>query len=69
MKKNVNKLSVILDGICAVIWIFMAVYDAINKYWISDPVKFGMDIFCAVTWTVCFFIWLNLYKKAEKDEQ
>ena len=62
MKKG-SVLSVILFGLCAVIWSIKAVYEIINTPYPTTPTLLTLDVICAVCWIVAFIVQIIRYKK------
>lgn len=66
MRENkVNLLVVILNGICAVVWIINACFHFIyhSPRWILY-----LNSICAIIWTLVFIFWIIRYKLAKRRE-
>ena len=66
MKKG-SVLSVILFGLCAVIWSIKAVYEIINTPYPTTPTLLTLDVVCAICWIVAFIVSIKRYL-SNKDE-
>ena len=68
MKKG-SLISVILFGICAVIWSAKAVYEAINTPYPTTPTLLILDVACAICWIVAFMASIKRYRSNKDNEQ
>ena len=67
MNKKITLVSTILCGVAAVIWTIRAALDiAYETYHISlaFPV---LNVLCAVTWIVAFFVNLHRYRSNKEE--
>lgn len=65
--KKTSCLSVILYGMCAIIWTVRVIVDIVLKTYNDSVFLFVLNIFCAVIWICSFFILLTRYL-SNKDE-
>lgn len=66
MKKE-SLLSVILFGLCAVIWSVKAIYEIINTPYPTIPTLLTLDAVCAMCWIVAFVVSIKRYR-SNRDE-
>ena len=67
MKKG-SLLSVVLFGLCAVIWSVKAIYEVINTPYSTTPTLLTLDMVCALCWIVAFAVSIKRYR-SNKDEK
>ncbi len=67
MKKS-SRLTVILFGICAVIWTIRAILDVVYRTYSDTVFWFILNILCAIIWIAAFVINLKRYR-SNKGEQ
>lgn len=64
-KKNVSIAVVILNCICAVLWIINLIIDFTHGY--TDSVQLILHIICAVCWSFVAIIYIFRYLKVKKN--
>lgn len=57
-KKSVSLATVVLYGICAVLWLVLCV-----REFAASGSASGLQVFCAAVWIVGFFVLLARYRK------
>lgn len=60
--KKPNRLSVILFGICAVIWTFRAILEVFYQTYRISVFWFVLNILCALVWIGAFIVNLKKYR-------
>ena len=63
-KKNVSIAVVILNCICAVLWVINLIFDFTRGY--TDSVQLILHIICAVCWSFVAIIYIFRYLKLKK---
>jgi len=70
MKKG-SIITVILFGLCAVIWSIRVLLDVIYRSFYNDSVitvlMCGLNVLCAIIWIVAFVVQVKRYR-SNKDE-
>ena len=66
--KKISLLSVVLFGLCAVIWTIKAIYKVISMPYPTTPFLLFSDVVCAICWIVAFIIQLKRYTKFKNKE-
>lgn len=64
-KKNVSIAVVILNCICAVLWIINLIFDFTHGY--TDSVQLILHIICSVCWSFVAIIYIFRYLKLKKN--
>lgn len=66
--KKQNKTTVVLFGICAVIWAVRVIIELVSGTYSDSLVLFCMNVLCTILWIICFFVNLKRYRSG-KDGQ
>ena len=66
-KKNVSIAVVILNCICAVLWVINLIFDFTHGY--TDSVQLILHIICAVCWSFVAIIYIIRYLRLKKIEK
>ena len=66
--KKAGGVSVILYGMCAVIWTIRVILDVVNHTVYVPGFSFVLNVLCAVLWIACFVVNLKRYL-SNKEEQ
>ena len=66
-KKNVSIAVVILNCICAVLWIINLIFDFTHEY--TDSVQLILHIIYAVCWSFVAIIYIFRYLKFKKNNK
>ena len=66
-KKNVSIAVVILNCICAVLWIINLIFDFTHGY--TDSVQLILHIICAVCWSFVAITYIFRYLKFKKNNK
>ncbi len=68
MKKS-SRSTVILFGVCAVIWTVRAILDVIYQTYSVSVFAFVLDLLCALLWIAAFIGNLKKYRAQQADEE
>ncbi len=60
--KKPSRMTVILVGMCAVIWIIRAIFDVVYRTYNDSVLGFVLIVLCAVIWIVAFVVNLKRYR-------
>lgn len=63
-KRAASLTSLILEGICAVIWTVRAILEIIFRTYRSSVFWFVLNLLCAVLWIVSFLVNFKRYRSA-----
>ena len=63
-----KKITVILYGVCAVIWILRVVFEEIEKEYHDSIFFFVINILCAVLWSGAYIKWFRLFRLNNKQK-
>ena len=66
-KKNVSIAVVILNCICAVLWVINLIFDFTRGY--TDSVQLILHIICAVCWSFVAIKYIFRYLKFKKNNK
>jgi len=66
-KRNWSLAAMILNCLCAVIWIINCILDFTYRNYYDDGLIM-LHIFCAIVWSIAAVVWILKYKK-EKENQ
>lgn len=64
--KKPKRITVILYGLCAVIWILRVAFGVVNKEYDYDSIFFILNVLTALIWIAAFVRWALKYH-SEKD--
>jgi len=67
--KKTSRSTVILFGVCAVIWTVRAVVDVFNQIYNESIFLFMLDWLCALLWVAAFVGILRKYRSAQADTE
>ncbi len=67
MKKKTGKTTVIVFGVCAVVWLARAIFELVYKTYTDSVFWFCANMVCTVLWIICFFLVLKKYR-ADKEK-
>lgn len=67
--KKISRSTVILFGVCAVIWTARAVVDVFNQIYNESVFLFMLDWLCALLWVAAFIGWLKKYRSKQKNAE
>ena len=59
--------TVILFGVCAVIWTIRVIAGVVYKEYLDSVFWFSLNAVCAVIWIVVFVKWLRRYRSYSKE--
>ena len=65
--KNPSRLTVILFGMCAVIWTIRAILDVAYQTYNDSVIWFVLNVLCAVIWIAVFVVTLKKYRANQED--
>ena len=65
--KNPSRLTVILFGMCAVIWTIRAILDVAYQTYNDSVFWFVLNVLCAVIWIAAFVVNLKRYRVNQED--
>lgn len=68
-RRDVKKANVVLDGICAVLWIARTIIGIATKEYQENTVFFILNAACAVLWIAAFIRWLMVYRDTRDEEK
>lgn len=60
-KKNEKLFVVVLNALCAILWIVRVILDLVNKTYNSDTAFFWLNVWCAGIWIFAFGANLKRY--------
>ncbi len=63
MKNKTSKTTVILFGLCAVLWSARAVFEVAHQTYTDSVFWFCANLACAILWDVSFLIVLKRYRE------
>lgn len=66
MKKS-SRLTVILLGVCAVIWTIRAILEVVYQTYNDFVFRFILNVLCAVIWIVAFAVNLKRYRSNKEE--
>ena len=64
--KKTKKITVILYGVCSVIWILRVIFAVIYKEYDASLFFFVLNVLCSAIWTAAFIKWLIIYRSNAK---
>ena len=70
--KETNTISlgaVILNGLCAAIWILRAILAVVSREYTDSVFFFVLNVLCAVIWSSVFVKWLVKYRGQKNEEE
>ncbi len=67
--KKTSRSTVILFGVCAVIWTVRAIFDVIYQTYNISVFTFVLNLICALLWIAAFIRWLKRYRAQQADEE
>ena len=65
--KNPSRLTVILFGMCAVIWTIRAILEVAHQTYNYSVFGFVVNVLCAVIWIALFVVTLKRYRANQED--
>ena len=65
--KKPDRLTVILFGVCAVLWTIRAVYEVAHQTYNDSVFWFILNVLCSVIWIAAFIAYLKRYRANEED--
>ncbi|MBQ3170042.1 MAG: hypothetical protein IJB99_09815 [Clostridia bacterium] len=65
--KKPSRLTVILFGVCAVIWTIRAILEVAYQTYNDSVFWFILNVLCAVIWIAAFILNLKRYRANEED--
>ncbi|MBQ9855072.1 MAG: hypothetical protein IJO53_02670 [Clostridia bacterium] len=65
--KKPSRLTVILFGVCAVIWTIRAILEVAYQTYNDSVFWFILNVLCAVLWIAAFILNLKRYRANEED--
>ncbi len=65
--KKPKRITLILYGLCAVVWVLRVVFGVVNKEYDYDSVFFILNVLTALIWIAAFVRWMLKYRSG-KDE-
>lgn len=66
--KKPKRSTIILYGLCAVIWTLRAIFAVIYREYDDSVFLFVLNILCSVIWLVTFIKWLIIYRSNTDEE-
>lgn len=67
--KKVSLATVILNGLCAAIWILRAILAVVFREYTDSVFFFVLNVLCAVIWSGVFVKWLLKYRSQKGEEE
>ena len=65
--KKPSRLTVILFGVCAVIWTIRAILEVAYQTYNDSVFWFILNVLCAVIWIAAFIVNLKRFRANEED--
>lgn len=67
--KKVSVVTVVLYGLCAMMWTVRAILEIVYRTYQDSAFWFGMNVLCGVIWAAAFIKTFRRYRaqKAEKE--
>ena len=69
--KKTRLISVIIDGLCAIVWSVNVICGLVSKAYLTSSFSFILDVLCAVCWIAAFVVRLvelrSLIRKIDKS--
>ena len=65
--KKPSRLTVILYGVCAVIWTIRAILEVAYQTYKDSVFWFVLNVLCAVIWIAAFVVNLKRYRANQED--
>ena len=66
MKKQ-KRITVILYGLCAVVWTLRVIFGVVCKEYDYDSVFFILNVLTALIWIAAFVRWMLKYRSKKTD--
>ena len=66
--KKTRLISVIIDGLCAIVWSVNVICGLVSKAYLTSSFSFIIDVLCAVCWIAAFVLRLVELKKSHKED-
>ena len=63
------KKTMILYGVCAVLWTAFVVMDVMDRAYAEDVVQFALKAICLPVWIAGFVVMFKRYRKSKDEEQ